>query len=302
MIFPQRLVISELKMINVINKMGIRKCEHNKNKYKCRLCNPSAYCDHGKYKYSCRECKPELKKKKNKHRKICEHNRRKDSCVKCSGCPHGKMPYYCIKCGGKGVCEHGKVRSCCKDCKGGHICEHGKIRSCCKDCGGSQICEHKKNKRFCRQCNGSAICEHGRQRTFCRTCGGGAICEHDIRRIDCKHCSPHKYFVHLQRQRCRYILKKLGKSYTTTHYLGCNENFFLDYIKSRMTTRMTMDNIHIDHIKPVSKFNLNNIEEVMQCCHWSNLQPLLSKDNLTKSNKWTDKNEIEWKNNITKYK
>ena len=62
---------------------------------------------------------------------------------------------------------------------------------------------------------------------------------------------------------------------------------------------MTIDNIHIDHIKPVSKFNFENVYE---CCHWSNLQPLLAKDNLKKNNKWSDKDEINWRNNIIKYK
>ena len=43
---------------------------------------------------------------------------------------------------------------------------------------------------------------------------------------------------------------------------------------------MTFDNIHIDHIKPVSKFNLNNTDEFYDCCHYTNLQPLLPIENL----------------------
>ena len=61
---------------------------------------------------------------------------------------------------------------------------------------------------------------------------------------------------------------------------------------------MTFQNIHIDHIKPVSKFNLDNEEEFLDCCHYTNLQPLLIKDNLEKSNKWDDTNEIYWNTNI----
>jgi hypothetical protein len=47
-----------------------------------------------------------------------------------------------------------------------------------------------------------------------------------------------------------------------------------------MTDQMTFDNIHYDHIKPVSCFYLDNEEEFLKCCHFTNLQPLLSKDNL----------------------
>ena len=38
---------------------------------------------------------------------------------------------------------------------------------------------------------------------------------------------------------------------------------------------MTFDNIHIDHIKPVSKFDLDHEEEFIDCCNYTNLQPLL---------------------------
>ena len=42
---------------------------------------------------------------------------------------------------------------------------------------------------------------------------------------------------------------------------------------------MAFDNIYYDHIKPVSAFNLNNKDELLDCCHYSNLQPLLANDN-----------------------
>ena len=48
---------------------------------------------------------------------------------------------------------------------------------------------------------------------------------------------------------------------------------------------MTWDNIHIDHIKPISVFNLDDEEEFLDCCHYTNLQPLLAVDNLEKFNK-----------------
>ena len=68
-----------------------------------------------------------------------------------------------------------------------------------------------------------------------------------------------------------------------------------------MTPEMNISNIHLDHIKPVSKFDLSNVDEVYKCCHWSNIQPLLALDNLKKSNKWSISDEEYWVKNISKY-
>ena len=57
---------------------------------------------------------------------------------------------------------------------------------------------------------------------------------------------------------------------------------------------MTIYNIHIDHIKPISKFYLNEEDEFLKCCNYKNLQPLLIKDNLEKNSKWTITDEIYW--------
>ena len=65
-----------------------------------------------------------------------------------------------------------------------------------------------------------------------------------------------------------------------------------------MTTDMTLDNIHYDHIKPVSAFNLEDENDLLSCCHYTNFQPLLARDNLCKSCKWSDEDEEFWKENI----
>jgi hypothetical protein len=65
-----------------------------------------------------------------------------------------------------------------------------------------------------------------------------------------------------------------------------------------MKEDMNWDNIHLDHIKPVSKFNLEDETELLDCCHYTNFQPLLIKDNLNKSNKWSETDELFWNANI----
>ena len=39
---------------------------------------------------------------------------------------------------------------------------------------------------------------------------------------------------------------------------------------------------HIDHIKPISLFDLTKIEEQQICFHYTNLQPLWAKENISK--------------------
>ena len=46
---------------------------------------------------------------------------------------------------------------------------------------------------------------------------------------------------------------------------------------------------HIDHIKPISKYNLTDPEDIKNAFNYKNLQPLWASDNLSKSNKYNNK-------------
>ena len=45
------------------------------------------------------------------------------------------------------------------------------------------------------------------------------------------------------------------------------------------------DGWHIDHIVPLASFDLSDPDQVKQACHYSNLQPLWTEENLQKSDK-----------------
>jgi hypothetical protein len=61
---------------------------------------------------------------------------------------------------------------------------------------------------------------------------------------------------------------------------------------------MTWKNIHLDHIKPVNAFNLDDYNEFLDCCNYTKVQPLLEKDNLIKNNKWSEEDNNFWLENI----
>ena len=271
-------------------------CEHKKQKSKCKICDGKSYCEHDKIKIKCVHCHGS---------QICEHNKIKNACTDCNGsqlCEHKHRKYDCLLCHGSGICEHNKRRTECIPCEGSQICEHKVIKKNCKICSKHHLyCIHEKRKAWCIDCEGSQICIHKKYKSRCIECKGKSICIHNKRKDICSICEPQKYLVNIQRKSIYRLFNKSETLQKTSHsieYLGCSIEYFIEYIKSKMTPEMTFQNIHIDHIKPVSLFDLNNKEEFLKCCHYTNIQPLLSLDNIIKSNKWSQEDNDFWENNI----
>ncbi len=79
-------------------KTAYKKCEHGKQKSRCRDCGGSSFCEHGKLKSKCRDCGGS---------ETCEHGKQKSQCRDCGGslfCKHGKKKYYCFECDGRKLC------------------------------------------------------------------------------------------------------------------------------------------------------------------------------------------------------
>ena len=90
------------------------------------------------------------------------------------------------------------------------------------------------------------------------------------------------------RSRLYNALKNDLKQTSAINDIGCSLEFLKNYLSSMFEEGMTWDNYgewHIDHIIPISKFDLNNREEQLKACNYTNLQPLWAKDNIRKSNK-----------------
>ena len=132
-------------------------------------------------------------------------------------------------------------------------------------------------------------------------------CKHNKHYGWCKICNLQLYLIYLQRGQLRRCLNNssFNKTKSSIEYLGCDAEYFIEYMKKKMDiwnetneVKMNFDNIHIDHIKPISAFNLDDEDQFLDCCNYTNIQPLLVNDNLSKHNKWTDDDDIYWCNNI----
>lgn len=93
------------------------------------------------------------------------------------------------------------------------------------------------------------------------------------------------------RSRISKIISGVVKQGSAIYDLGCSIEEFKRYIQSKFQSGMTWDNYghktwHIDHIKPLSSFDLTDPKQLKEACHYTNLQPLWAKDNLEKSDKW----------------
>jgi hypothetical protein len=91
--------------------------------------------------------------------------------------------------------------------------------------------------------------------------------------------------------RTKNILVKnnIKKEYTHMELIGCSSDELKLHLEIQLKNNMNFDNYgewEIDHIKPISLFDLNNENELLECFNYKNLQPLWAKENQKKSNKF----------------
>jgi hypothetical protein len=108
-------------------------------------------------------------------------------------------------------------------------------------------------------------------------------------RLKCRHCERDEPTDKLKRTvRSRIYIALKNKDKKTNEYLGCSSIEYLNWILS-INKDYTLENRgqvwHIDHVIPLSHFNLDNEEEQLIAFNWRNTTPLLAKENLSKNNK-----------------
>jgi len=101
---------------------------------------------------------------------------------------------------------------------------------------------------------------------------------------DCERDDPINKFKRVVRARIWHALTT--KKLHTIEYLGCSSQHYLQWILN-YNEKYTLDNRgtewHIDHVIPLSKFNLDNVDEQMIAFNWRNTMPLAAKENLSKN-------------------
>jgi hypothetical protein len=105
---------------------------------------------------------------------------------------------------------------------------------------------------------------------------------------DCERDEPVEKFKRYIRTRIYNCLRYKNKTKHSIEYLGCSSDEYFKWIFS-YNNNCLLENHgkewHIDHVIPISKFDLNNQEEQLLAFNWRNTMPLSSKENLSKNNK-----------------
>jgi hypothetical protein len=97
---------------------------------------------------------------------------------------------------------------------------------------------------------------------------------------------------------CRLRLKRFFKTkvYKSLQCIGCDSELLKKWLEFNLTDDMTLEDHgktwHIDHVLPISLFDLTIEREMTICFHWSNLSPLHRIKNMSKGNR-IDKEQIK---------
>ena len=99
--------------------------------------------------------------------------------------------------------------------------------------------------------------------------------------------------AHVLRVRISDAIKTEQKTGSAVNDLGCTGEELKIHLENQFQEGMTWDNWkpdgwHIDHIKPLDKFDLTDPVQFKEAVHYTNLQPLWWNENLEKSDKWVD--------------
>lgn len=105
-----------------------------------------------------------------------------------------------------------------------------------------------------------------------------------------RHTEETKHLYHTMRVTIHNHIKRYGatKCDRTVALLGIGFTDFMAYIETKFINGMSWSNYgewELDHIKPVSSFDLTQENQQRLCFHHTNLQPLWKLDNRKKADK-----------------
>jgi len=214
-------------------------------------------------------------RKKEKYKELVINNETNQTCNTCNQ--------------SKSVSSFIKNRAICKDCnnqrrknKYNNDEEHRKktIQQA-SEFKQKKIVERKKIKL-------EEIGEGNKKCSVCSTIKPSDKFRHN--RLKCKDCErddPIEKFKRNVRSRIHIALKR-NKEWHTVKYLGCTSHEYIQWI-CKYDENYNLENHgklwHIDHVIPLSRFNLEDKEEQMIAFNWRNTMPLSAHENLSKNAK-----------------
>jgi hypothetical protein len=105
---------------------------------------------------------------------------------------------------------------------------------------------------------------------------------------DCERDEPTEKFKRYIRTRIYNCLRNKNRAKHSVEYLGCSSTDYFKWIFN-YNNNCSLENHgkewHIDHVIPISLFNLDNDDEQLIAFNWRNTMPLSCKENLVKGNK-----------------
>jgi hypothetical protein len=200
-----------------------------------------------------------------------------DSYQTCNSCNEDKL-----------LSSYIRNRNICKDCNNNNRKNKYKTDETHRVKLIKQVTEYKHNKVIERNLlKLEKIGEDNKECSVCSTIKNQ--CKFRYNRLKCKDCErdePIEKFKRTVRSRIWGALS--NKVNHTIDYLGLSSTEYLQWILS-YNEKYTLDNRgkewHIDHVIPLSKFNLEDKEEQLIAFNWRNTMPLSAKENLSKNNK-----------------
>jgi len=114
--------------------------------------------------------------------------------------------------------------------------------------------------------------------------------KHKWRTICNRHIKKHVSYRLSARIRSRIstVLRGTPKNGPLTTLLGCSIPDLRRHLENLFLPGMNWNNYgqwHVDHVRPCAKFNLTKPIEQRACFHFTNLQPLWAKENISKGAK-----------------
>ena len=169
---------------------------------------------------------------------------------------------------------------------------HKKNLFFCKHCNvADYFCIHGSQKWRCTICEGATrICKHNIRQERCAICDGSELCDHNLRVHSCIICNPEEVLINRVRSRVWNAIKNHKKEYRTLDLLGCTVAKLKLHLESQFAAlpgvtweTYGINGWEIDHRKPCNAFDLSDPAQQLACFHYTNLQPMWSGDNQSKS-------------------